>query len=482
MNSAETNWFGNRGTLPPEAPSYVPRAADRQLVSGLLAGDFCYVLTARQMGKSSLTVRTARTLQRQDVRTMHLDLSMLGQNTTPSQWYGDIASRLGYQSGLEEEVERWWHDTREGSPVSRLVNLLRDVLLPAAPSALVIFVDEADAVRSLPFHADEFFIAIRQCYNHRADEPVFRRLTFCLLGVATPAELIRDPRTTPFNLGHRVELEDFTPAEARPFEQGLISGAPGLAPAHAERLLERVLHWTSGHPYLTQRLCGEIVARHAADAAQPPGELVDRLCEELFFSARARDQEDNLLYVKGRILGAESDLHQLLALYRQVLAGKGIPDDENNDLVNQLRLAGIVKAAGGHLQVRNRIYARVFDPTWIEATLPDGELECPDGSRVRLGGTCAIGRALGSTVVLTDSKVSRQHALIQAQNRYEFWLMDLGSANGTFLNGRRVLRPELLRSNDLIEIGPFRLRFRQSRSTVPQAGGDTGASVTLITH
>ncbi|HMO65755.1 MAG TPA: FHA domain-containing protein, partial [Verrucomicrobiota bacterium] len=237
-----------------------------------------------------------------------------------------------------------------------------------------------------------------------------------------------------------------------------------------------------GHPYLPHPLGGKIVTRHAGDAAQPPGELVDRLCEELFFSARARDQEDNLLYVTGRILGTDSDLHQLLALYRQVLAGKAVPDDENNDLVNQLRLAGILKAAGGHLQVRNRIYARVFDPAWIEATLPDGELECPDGSRVRLGGTCAIGRALGSTVVLTDSKVSRQHALIQAQNRYEFWLMDLGSANGTFLNGRRVLRPELLRTNDLIEIGPFRLRFRQSRSAVPKAGEDTGANVTLITH
>lgn len=485
MNAHDTNWYSIGGTLggtlDPEAPSYVVRAADRELVGGLLAGEFCYVLTARQMGKSSLSVRTARTLRERGARALFLDLSSLGQNLQPDQWYGDIAYRLGYQSQLEDQVESWWHASREGGPVARLTNLLREVILPAAPSPVVVFVDEADAVRSLPFNADEFFIAIRQCYNHRADDLIFRRLTFCILGVATPAELIRDARTTPFNLGRRIELEDFTPEEARPLAHGLAQGGTGLSPQRAERLLERVLHWTSGHPYLTQLLCREILRSTASDSALTPAELVDRLCEEVFFVARAREQDDNLLFVKGRILGTESDLHQLLALYRQVLAGKTIPDDENNDLINQLRLAGIVKAPGGHLQVRNRIYAHVFDPAWIEAMLPDGELERPDGTRLRLGGTCSIGRALGSSLVLADSKVSRQHALIQAQSRYEFWLMDLGSANGTFLNGRRVIRPELLRSGDVIEIGPFRLRFRQSHSTAPKAGEEPGG-VTLITH
>lgn len=481
MNLHDTNWYSIGGTLPAEAPSYVVRKADRELASGLVAGEFCYVLTARQMGKSSLTVRTARTLRERGCRAVFLDLSTLGQNLEPDQWYGDIAHRLGLQSRLEDEVESWWHGTREGGPVSRLTNLLREVILPAAPSPLVVFVDEADAVRSLPFNADEFFIAIRQCYNHRAEDPVFRRLTFCILGVATPAELIRDPRTTPFNVGRRIELEDFTPEEARPLAQGLAQGQTGITSGRAERLLERVLHWTSGHPYLTQFLCREILRNTDSDSALAPAELVDRLCERHFFELRKSMSDDNLMYVRGRILGTESDLHQLLALYRQVLAGKAIPDDENNDIINQLRLAGIVNAPGGRLQVRNRIYARVFDVPWIEAMLPDGELERPDGSRLRLGTSCSIGRELGSSLVLTDAKVSRKHALIQAQSQYEFWLMDLGSANGTFLNGRRVIRPELLRSGDVIEVGPFRLRFRQSRSTEPKHDVET-AGATIITH
>src|SRR5437867_3385491 len=86
---------------------------------------------------------------------------------------------------------------------------------------VVLFIDEIDAVRSLPFSTDEFFAAIRECYNRRSQDPAFERLTFCLLGVATPSDLIQDTRTTPFNIGHRIELTDFTPAEAAPLAAGL---------------------------------------------------------------------------------------------------------------------------------------------------------------------------------------------------------------------------------------------------------------------
>src|SRR5262249_9105449 len=62
--------------------------------------------------------------------------------------------------------------------------------LPSPEGHLVIFLDEIDAVRSLPFRTDEFFAGIRECYNRRSQDPEFNRLTFCLLGVASPSELI----------------------------------------------------------------------------------------------------------------------------------------------------------------------------------------------------------------------------------------------------------------------------------------------------
>jgi hypothetical protein len=91
---------------------------------------------------------------------------------------------------------------------------------------LVIFIDEIDVVRSLPFSTDEFFAAIRECYTRRAQDPAFHKLTFCLLGVATPSDLIQDVRMTPFNIGTRIELTDFTEAEAAPLRSGLLNHGP----------------------------------------------------------------------------------------------------------------------------------------------------------------------------------------------------------------------------------------------------------------
>jgi hypothetical protein len=110
---------------------------------------------------------------------------------------------------------------------------------------IVMFVDEIDAVRSLPFSTDEFFAAIRELYNRHTEEAEVERLTFCLLGVASPSDLIRDTRTTPFNIGQRIELNDFTDDEAEPLSKGL-----GREDKTAAKLLKRILYWTGGHPYL----------------------------------------------------------------------------------------------------------------------------------------------------------------------------------------------------------------------------------------
>jgi hypothetical protein len=91
---------------------------------------------------------------------------------------------------------------------------------PELPSRLLIFVDEIDVVRTLPFSTDEFFAGIRECYNRRPKDPEFERLTFCLLGVAIPSDLIRNTRLAPFNIGRRTELTDFTEAQAAPLALG----------------------------------------------------------------------------------------------------------------------------------------------------------------------------------------------------------------------------------------------------------------------
>src|SRR5436309_3875683 len=132
-----STFYVTGGTLRHDAPSYVERQADRDLLGGLLAGEFCYVLTSRQMGKSSLMVRTACKLRERKVNVVALDLTAIGQNLTPEQWYDGLLSRLGRQLKLEDELEDFWLEHPRLSPVQRFFAALQDVGLVQRPGRLV---------------------------------------------------------------------------------------------------------------------------------------------------------------------------------------------------------------------------------------------------------------------------------------------------------------------------------------------------------
>jgi len=376
MSQGAPDFFVAGGAMSREARSYVERRADNDLYESLRRGEFCYVLTSRQMGKTSLLVRTAARLRDAGVMVVILDLTTIGQNLTVEQWYYGLLGLVGQQLGLRRELRELWLADPLVGPMQRWLSAIQGLVLDRSPGGLAIFVDEIDSVLSLSFRTDEFFAGIRESFNRRPEDPRLQRLAFCLMGVASPSDLIQDPRTTPFNIGRRIELNDFTEAEAAPLAGGLESRSGNqLPPAAAAQLLRRVLYWTHGHPFLTQRLC-RAVSEHLQTSSRPGphARIVDRLCAELFLSPSAREHDDNLLFVQKRLLEGGHDWVGVLHLYREIRHGRPLADDETNPAVMVLRLSGIVRSVYGRLTPRNRIYTRVFTRRWIEARMPDAEL------------------------------------------------------------------------------------------------------------
>ncbi|RMF47220.1 MAG: adenylate/guanylate cyclase domain-containing protein [Deltaproteobacteria bacterium] len=91
-------------------------------------------------------------------------------------------------------------------------------------------------------------------------------------------------------------------------------------------------------------------------------------------------------------------------------------------------------------------------------------LETEDGQQFPLQGNCSIGRLPENTLAINDKEVSRRHALIHAQGEGVYYLVDLGSRNGSLLNGQRIRMPMQLKDMDTIQVSSTILTFRQTES------------------
>lgn len=84
------------------------------------------------------------------------------------------------------------------------------------------------------------------------------------------------------------------------------------------------------------------------------------------------------------------------------------------------------------------------------------------GEQVALGATCSLGRSSANDIVIQSGNVSRRHATIHQRTPGEFWLADLGSINGTWLNERRIAQPTQLFDGDRITVGEVTVVFLQT--------------------
>jgi hypothetical protein len=340
-------------------------------------------------------------LQAAGVRCGSIDLTAIGtQQVTPEQWYASVVGYLVNSFQLKFNLRAWWRGNdsvlrAELSPISRLSEFLEQVLLVEIQQNIVIFMDEIDSVLGLEFPIEDFFGLIRVCYNRRAENPAYKRLTFAMFGVAMPMALMTDTNRTPFNIGRAIQLVGFAPHEVT----SLVSGLAGIV-QHPDTVLQQILYWTGGQPFLTQKLChlvrmashkqGEKKHNSASSltssslplcASSSPSDescWVDQLVHTCIIENwEAQDEPEHLKTIRDRLcrspsrnrLGKnEQRVGHILGIYQQILQNQNVLSDDSPEQV-ELLLSGLLVKCDGTLKVHNPIYQAVFSLEWVNRQL-----------------------------------------------------------------------------------------------------------------
>jgi WD40 repeat protein len=360
------NFYAVGGPVQPDRACYVKRDADDLLLRRLIGGDYCHVLSQRHTGKTSLAAHTAWSLRDRDVRVAVIDFTQLMRNEqddTSGRWYYSIAYRIVRDLRIKSDMQAWWADHSGLTNQQRLVEFFFEVVLASGDHRYVVFVDRLEVMAGHPL-GQEFLNAVRSCYDMRSTEPEFQRLTFCLLGAGAPEELANDVQDSPFGISVPIPLSDFCRSEMDVLLAGL-----GTDNINVEQVLARIWWFTSGHPYLTQKLFRGL-ARRQNDMLS--GKTVDELVAKLFFGS-AEPEESHLAAVAETLLQQNPGRVARLSMYGKIRKGGDVSILKSSRAQCELLAAGVVvEGPSGMLVLRNKIYAEVFSSRWANQHLPFG--------------------------------------------------------------------------------------------------------------
>lgn len=330
---------------------YVHRDADRQVKNIIKdMGRPGYVLVSRQMGKTNLLLNAKRELESSDDVFVYIDLSNPFPNAKDC-FENIIDTAIETNDEKFEEAQKIIQERREGlkdTPAHKQhTNELR-ILLKSISGKLVIILDEIDALTKTSY-SDQIFAQIRSVYFSRVNFEELSRLTYLLSGVIEPTEIIKDPKISPFNIGQKIFLNDFSKDE---FLRFLSNAEMDID----KESVERIFYWTNGNPRMTWDLCSEIENRAKQESIS--SKLVDKVVTEMYLTEFDKPPVDNIreLVKKDReIRNSIIDIEQKKT--------KSISDK----LKNKLYLSGIINYEDDGVQIKNNIIKESLNASWVKS-------------------------------------------------------------------------------------------------------------------
>lgn len=330
---------------------YVERDADRQLKDIIEdAGRPGYVLVARQMGKTNLLMHAKDTLESDKMLITYVDLSNKFENErdcfrniidltieTHSKILGDLLEEL-YKIRSTTNLPAHKEHERE----------LRTILQKT--DKLVIILDEVDALTATSY-SDRIFAQIRSIYFSRKNFNEFEKLTYVLSGVAEPSEIIRDKSISPFNIGQKIFLNDFS------YEEFLeLVNKAKIKIGNDAR--DRIYFWGKGNPRVTWEILSSIESfLHSASFLG--AKEVDQVVHDLYLE---RGDIPPVDHIKKLAESNPAIRNSLVSLHYN--KGHTLSIEEKN----KLYLSGVIGSdfSSGTLSFKNEVLRSVLSLKWLE--------------------------------------------------------------------------------------------------------------------
>jgi len=323
------------GVVPLDSRFYVVRPTDTEFSQAVQRREsIVLVKGARQMGKTSLLTRGLQEARKAGLRCFHTDFQKLTAADLKDEesFFRALAERIADQLDLDTLPDEAWVSRRTGS--FNFERYLRREVLGPSETHVVWALDEVDKLFACSYGSDVFAL-FRSWHNDRSYDPEgpWGRLTLAI-GYATEAHLfITDVNQSPFNVGTRITLEDFTVGQVA--ELNGRYGEPLRSPS--EVAAYHAL--TGGQPYLTRRGLDLM-----AEQGLPLAEL-----------AASADRDEGVFgdHLRRLLVVLTQDEHSV-ATARALLRGDGAPSAAD---FYRLRSGGLLSGSSPHdCSLRCRLY------------------------------------------------------------------------------------------------------------------------------